>query len=253
MEDELKSTASSRNRSLYSYTYSLFGLTMFLVLLLSLEGCSWISNRRTLFSSEEEKTVPKDQYDQLLAKYEMLLKGRDGEVSDNSSSAAVEKHELVDDLNKIGPGIGDLIETVDVFGGKGLVSNSRQATPYQGQYDQETVTEEMAKLESGRKLVHQNKFDEALKTLKQLEASRIAPIRVQSKFLMGEMLFRQNEYDLSMQIFEEILHKEAFSSLVINSLGRLIVCAEKLKLAKKKEQYFSILHDLFGQGTQEIN
>jgi hypothetical protein len=59
------------------------------------------------------------------------------------------------------------------------------------------------------------------------------------------MLFRQGEFDLSMQVFEEIITKYAFSGVVIKTLGRLIVCSERLKLAKKREQYFSILHDFF--------
>ena len=37
----------------------------------------------------------------------------------------------------------------------------------------------------------------------------------------------------------------AFSGVIIKTLGRLITCAEKLKLSKKKDVYFSILHDFF--------
>ena len=48
-----------------------------------------------------------------------------------------------------------------------------------------------------------------------------------------------------MQIFEEIIEKDAFSGTVIKALGRLIVCSEKLKLEKKKERYYSLLHDFF--------
>ena len=66
---------------------------------------------------------------------------------------------------------------------------------------------------------------------------------------MGEILFSQGEYDLSLQIFEEILERHAFSGLVIKTLGRLIVCSEKLKLVGKQEKYYSILHDFFEQGA----
>ena len=51
-----------------------------------------------------------------------------------------------------------------------------------------------------------------------------------------------------MQVYEEILQKDAFSGLVLKTLGRLVVCSTKLKLKKKEEQYYSVLHDFFEQG-----
>ena len=81
--------------------------------------------------------------------------------------------------------------------------------------------------------------------MRPLEKSPVKQLMVWSKYLIGEILFKQNEFDLAMQVFEEIINKHAFSGLVIKSLGRLIVCSEKLKLTKKKEQYYSLLHDFF--------
>jgi TolA-binding protein len=84
-----------------------------------------------------------------------------------------------------------------------------------------------------------------LKLLKELESSPVKQVAVYAKFLIGEMLFKQKEYDLSSQVFESILKQYSFSGLVLKSLGRLIVCFEKLKLPGKKEKYYSILHDFF--------
>ena len=78
---------------------------------------------------------------------------------------------------------------------------------------------------------------------------RLRQIRVHAKFYIGEILFRQQEYDLAMQVFEEILDKDAFSGIVLKTLGRLVTCSKKLKLKKKKDRYYSMLHDFFGHGN----
>jgi len=48
-----------------------------------------------------------------------------------------------------------------------------------------------------------------------------------------------------MQIFEEIITRDAYSGMVVKTLGRLIVCSEKLGLKAKKDKYFSVMHDFF--------
>ena len=90
-----------------------------------------------------------------------------------------------------------------------------------------------------------NKFDAALTELKKIEKSKVKQVRVRARFSIGEIMFRQGEYDLAMQIYEEILQQDAFSGIVIKTLGRLIVCSEKLKLKKKQEQYYSMLYNFF--------
>ncbi len=81
-----------------------------------------------------------------------------------------------------------------------------------------------------------------------LEHSKVRQIAVQAKYYIGMILFKQSEFDLSMQLFEEIIRKDAFSGVVLKALGKLIVCTEKLKLSKKRERYYSMLHDFFEAG-----
>lgn len=107
------------------------------------------------------------------------------------------------------------------------------------------VEDQIQELQKATDLVQKNMLDKALMILKALENSDNIQIKVRSKFWIGEILFKQGEYDLSMQIFEEIVSHYAFSGIVIKTLGRLIVCSDKLKLKKKYDLYYSILHDFF--------
>lgn len=224
----------------------------FIILIFTLgqiSGCSWLSSRRSLFGSEAEevKMVPKTQYDDLLSKYETLLKKErqdareDGQSPTKGESEVVEKVELMDSLAKVGPG-KELVETVDVG-----ISNSKTEMPASanGAYSQDIVGSELKKYEKAKNLLAQNQVDAAMRLLKEVELSKVDTIRVHAKYLVGEIMFRQGEFDLSMQIFEEIIQKDAFSGVVLKALGRLVVCAERLKLSKKKDRYFSMLHDFF--------
>lgn len=228
------------------------------IICLSLTSCSWISSRRSLFGEDESEktkskvvtTVPKEQYDQLLKRYESLLQKKKPMSKSMNSSADTFRGEdpsmLVDQLNKVGGQKAELAETVDVFGKKGIVSQSMD--PNKGREKPVTYGEVESQIQlykKGMYFFNKNRFDQALTIFKELEKSPVKQVRVRSKFQIGEMLFKQKEFDLSMQIFEEIIQKDAFSGIVIKVLGRLIVCSEKLKLTKKRERYYSILHDFF--------
>ena len=224
-----------------------------------------MTSRDSLFGSNGKTdgklaTVPKSQYDELLKKYEIILKQSrnvhtDGEiVPDVSNDLYKEKRpdDMVNELNNLernsrGNG-ADLAETVDVFSKenepkrKGL--SSKVSIPSLD-YDEMSIGSEITHFRKATALMNQNKFDAALNEFKILEASKLRQISVRAKFSIGELLFKQGEFDLAMQVFEEILQKDAFSGLVLKTLGRLIVCSSKLKLKKKEEQYYSVLHDFF--------
>ncbi|MBP5296673.1 MAG: hypothetical protein J6Y94_05005 [Bacteriovoracaceae bacterium] len=68
--------------------------------------------------------------------------------------------------------------------------------------------------------------------------------------MTAEILYAQHEYDLAFQVYEEIIQQDAFSALVIPALAKLVTCADKLNLTEKKEQYYSLLHDVFGASVQ---
>ena len=220
-------------------SHTLMSVTLVVSMIPGLFSCSSVRGRRSLFKEDKSaQTVPKEQYDSLLEKYQKLVKEtRTAPMNEQAIAAKVKdgkmanRQSLLDDISAVN-NRGELAETVDVFS-----ESSQQAAAMNKQYESGRVTEEIKALRKGIKLVNQNKFSESLALLKGLEKSDVRHISVQAKYHIGEVLFRQSEYDLAMQTFEEIIRKDAFSGMVLKALGRLIVCTEKLKLNKKRERY----------------
>jgi len=230
-----------------------------LSLLSSLVSCSWISNKRSLFGDDDEvsaneqrsatlQTVPKAQYEQLEMKYNKLLKSmKSGEVRQVNTMGNLPPEDIVNQLNNA-TATNDLVETVDVFGNEAFKKKKfidKRMPVVTSKVTPREIEDQIIKLERAEAFIAKNKFDQALTILKELENSHVKQIKVNAKFQIGELLFIQGEYDLAMQVFEEIIHKDAFSGLVLKVLGRLIVCSEKLKQNKKQQKYYSILHDFF--------
>jgi len=248
------------------------------LLLFSMTSCSWLSNRKTLFGEEPEvskvpkttattkpmakstlsPTVSRAEYNQLLKKYEALAREK-GMVQSNQAArsqspgaqpapkafAGQDPSDIVNALNNA-PSQAELVETVDVFGKKGISTGHHEMPTVAGmKLSDSEVENQILKLRKAQALISHNKLDAALTLLKELENSSIRQIRVRTKFYLGELLFIQGEFDLAMQIYEEIIQRDAFSGIVIKVLGRLIVCSEKLKQKKKQQKYYSILHDFF--------
>jgi len=239
-----------RKRKKLLYSHVLCVLTLVL-----LSSCSWITSGRSLFGGEDETsdvipsrdTVPREQYQQLLGKYEKLLSSHKKQSMPQESNPNSAK--LLNQLSDVEKK-ADLVETVDVFKKEpsrvGIDSRIKTMPIVESRnYENIDVEGQITSLRKSKVLISKNKYDEAFKILKELEASPVRQIKVRAKFQLGEILFSQGEYDLSMQIYEEVIHNDAFSGIVIKTLGRLIVCSEKLRLDKKKEQYYSILHDFF--------
>ena len=125
-----------------------------------------------------------------------------------------------------------LAETVDVF----------SPPLVQGKM---AIQEELDVYEKAKKFLQEKQYDKASLEIKKIEKSPVRQIRVHAHFLSGEIMFESGEYDLAMQIYENILKNSAFSGLVIKSLQRLIICSEKLKLEEKRLRYHSLLHNTF--------
>lgn len=218
-----------------------------------LSSCSWVKNRRTLFGGEANakskkaptppKSVTPEQYEELAKKYEIAqnelryLKAK----TSGSVAESTPPEEITSALSNAKK-TPELVETVDVFEKKGeVVATPRINVESSGS----KISSEVLKLQNTLKLYNNGKLDQAMMQAKELEFSNVDQVRVRAKFIIGEILFTQKEYDLAMQIYEGIISKEAFSGVVLKTLGRLIVCSEKLKIVKKQEQYYSILHDFF--------
>lgn len=228
-------------------------------------GCSWIKKRRSFFWEDPKKSileedpnkVSKAQYEKLMTKYETLLKRhRESQWFGKKPGEYGRKSEkIVNDLGRIRPKI-ELAETIDLFG-KPVIDEKekeehlelvkiREMPTFVGiEGPTRSLQEEIENLIRARSYVERRKLNKAMDLLKKLDKSKDAQIRVRAKFYIGEVLFIQEEYDLAMQVFEEIISKHAFSAMTIRSLDRLVECSKKLELSKKERRYYSILKDIF--------
>jgi TolA-binding protein len=231
-------------------------------ILLSFSGCG-LAERRNQNSdqaegdqvqepvSSEQHELLKQKYDELAKRYSLLQQELES-TEGASPSILQDLNNNTQDQNKIKG--DDLAETVDVFASQQRKREDKKSlnssTPRisSENIDPDLIEEQIHILRKIEGLVNQNKFNNALNEIKKIEDSAIRQISVRAKFFLGEVLFAQEQYDLAMQVYEEIIKEDAFSGVVIKSLGRLIVCSESLKLDKKRDAYYSILHDFFERG-----
>lgn len=216
------------------------------ILLLTLASCSWLDSvERKLVGDDEPRppsrrqTVPKAQYDDLLSRFEALKR----------------EHEALKDGKNTQPLLSDLKETP-------VISNEGNASPQVETVDvfpnaaaspmppvaSGDMEEQVAIYHRALAMKAQNQ-GEAMKLFTQLVRSSAPAVKVRAQFQMGEILMAQGEYDLAMQAFDEIVGHQAFSGVVLGALRNLVVCADKLGLAQKKDQYQSLLRDVFQIGT----
>lgn len=246
----------------------------------SLSSCSSLWAHRGSSSDQEKDKKPavvsKDQYDELARKYQELLnqvKAKSDTKSEAkpttevvaqaapaiSASTGMEQVKpeapqttMIDPsevVNKIDQAIPDAkhVEGVDV-----LEPTEKKAGPpvpesmgVQNVNLTDDVDDQIIKLREATDLVKVNKFENALTILKELENSKEKQIVVRAKMALGDLLYSQGEYDLAMQVYEEIVKKYAFSGHVLKALGKLVACSEKLKQPEKQSKYYSLLHDFF--------
>ena len=240
-------------------------------------SCSTVSHRRD--DTAQVNTVPKEQYDKLVRKYQELLNKSKEQVSQLSSaiipvptpvvateSSNIEKQvkpevgaatnldpsELVNSIDKAIPDTAK-VETVDALSPEAKVEK-KEGPPVptsmgvQHVNNTDDIDDQITRLREVQELVKVNKFENALVILKELENSKEKQIVVRAKVMLGDLLFNQGEYDLASQVYEEVIKKYAFSGYVLKSLGRLVACSEKLKQPEKQAKYYSLLHDFFEAG-----
>ncbi len=203
-------------------------------------GCAGVTERKGLLSNAQEKAVSKDKYDELLKKYEKLLERND--KSQKRNTASTKKTSKVRKQNS------NLVETVDIFADKkGDVNIKSTSTllPNLQVSTEKNIDGDIQKIRKAIKLLDQKQYAQTIKILQPLESSVVRQIRVRALFYTGEALFKQKQYDLAMQTFEEILSTESFSGIILKTLRRLVTCSEKLKIQQKQEIYYSMLHDFF--------
>jgi tetratricopeptide (TPR) repeat protein len=216
--------------------------------LLLLSSCSWYRNlERSLVADDEKQAqqrskrpVSRDQYDQLVVKYEELNKKYE-ELKEGKPEP--EKSSLVDELQNTqaenfsqGAAAAADTETVNLVTNEPLASTA-------------DVTKNLdAQLNLFRRGLSMKASNpgEATKVFQQLEAQGDPAVRVRAKLQVGELLFSKQQYDLALQVFEDIINKNAHSGAVLEALKYAVACSDKLGIKNKKEQYSSVLNDVFG-------
>ena len=243
-------------------------------------SCSslWLHRGQTADSAQAGQNTPpvmvsKDQYDELARKYQELLALSKNQVSKTESpveaqenppsglekgaqtkpeigaGTSIDPSELVNHIDKAIPDTAT-VDAVDALKSEGVANNEKGPpvpTSMGVQYVNNTddIDEQITKLREVQELVKVNKFDNALTILKELENSKERQIVVRAKMMLGDLLFNQGEYDLSSQVYEEVIKKYGFSGFVLKALGKLVVCGEKLKQPEKQAKYYSLLLDFF--------
>jgi hypothetical protein len=225
--------------------YSLIPITGLLIL----SSCSWYKDlERSLVDEDQRQSrgprmVPRDQYDQLLVKYEELSKKYEQlkEKPANSQGSLVDELAKTQSENFAQSSPNVETETVNVFpastaSGQGSVSSVEVP---------EDVESQLSLYRKGLSLKTTNP-GEATKIFQQLENLAIPAVKVRAKYQIAEILLGKGQYDLSLQVFEDIISKNAESGVVLEALKGAVTASEKLGLSAKKEQYSSMLNDVFG-------
>jgi TolA-binding protein len=216
--------------------------TIMVLSIFLLASCSWYKDlERSMVEGEDSnkkasQTVSREQYDKLLLKYEELSKKFE-ELKENPNTG---KPSLMNELKEdesLMASVNDNAETVDVFTNS---LNKNSPTP--------AVSSNIeSQIELFRKAMSLKKSNstEAMKIFQQLDSQGSPIIKTRAKFEMGELFLTQGQYDLSLQIFEDIISNHAQSGVVLMALKKAVVCMDKLNLTDKKEQYESMLQDVF--------
>lgn len=201
--------------------------------LLLLSSCSWYRDlERSLVEDDEKKmkssrSVPRAQYDQLLVKYEELSKKYE-QLKERPASG---QDSLVDELQRTSSNV----ETVNVFEGESRPSAIEVPSDIESQ---------LSLYRRGLALKETNP-GEATKIFQQLENQAISPVRARAKFQIGEMLLARGQYDMALQVYEDVINKNAESGIVLDALRGAVVASDKLGIPNKKDQYSSMLNDVF--------
>ena len=128
-------------------------------------------------------------------------------------------------------------ETVNVFDSAPTPAPSRIEVPAD-------IESQLSLFRRGLALKQSNP-GEATKIFQQLETQAISPVRARAKYQIGDMLLGKEQYDLALQVFEDVINKNAESGVVLDALRGAVIASDKLGINNKKDQYASMLNDVF--------
>ena len=205
----------------------------------TLNSCSWYKDWQRSAVGDDKKTgrsrtVPREQYDQLLIKYEELSKKYEQLKEKPLESSLVDEIQSKSSENFSQTGSG---ETVDAFEAPAPVA--APTIEIDGDLNSQLTSFRRAQQ------IKDTNSSEATKIFQQLESSGHPTVKAKAKLEIGKILMDKTQYDLALQIFEDIIQKYSYSGAVLDALKYAKVCSEKLGLQNKKEQYSSMLSDVF--------
>lgn len=219
-------------------------IPLYAIILVLTSACSWYrdmqrsivdEDKKEAMAAKKRKSVSREQYDELLVKYEELSKKYES-LKDGKSSSASSLLDEIQNNSKTSANVDT--ETVDIFAPAGnQAAASTAALP-------QDIESELSLYRRGLALKNSNP-GEATKIFQQLETSRTPSVKVRAKFQVGEMLYSKQQYDLALQVFDDIISREAHSGVVLDALKYAAVCSDKLGVAQKRDQYTSLLKDIF--------
>ena len=214
-----------------------------LALLTTLSSCSWYRDfERSIVKDDgtaSSQTISRAQYDQLLLKYEELSKKYEELKERPPGSQDTLVNELQRTQSENFANTPSNVETVDVF--KSTESKSSSA-PVEVPDD---VEAQLNLYRKGIALIDSNQ-GEATKIFQELESKAIGPVKVRAKYQIGNMLLKRGQHDLALQVFEDIISQNADSGVVLDALDGAVIASEKLGMNSKKDQYASMINDVFG-------
>jgi len=221
-------------------------ISLFILSLTFFASCSGLveSTRKNLLGddsprevkSKEAKWVSKAQYDDLMAKYKTVNEKYE-KLKDDKYSQAGSGFNQVDELSKTNND-----ETVDVFGKDGIANKTPEKKLT---VNQTSMEEELDYYKKAVALKSNDKLEEALKIFQFLEKSNSKQIQIRSKRYIGDIYLSGKQYDLALQVYENMIRENAFSGSTLSALRNAAQCAEQLGLTDKKAQYESLLRDVF--------
>ncbi len=212
--------------------------------LMALNSCSWYRDvERSLVEGDDKKssskTISRAQYDNLLVKYEELSKKYELLKENRSKDQPSLKDEIqqtsYENFSNTSSNTSSNVETVDAFSNQPVAEVANVSSDVESQLSLYKKAVNLKSSASG----------DATKIFQQLETQGIPEVKVRSKLQIGEMLYEKGQYDLALQVFEDIINKYAYSGVVLDSLKYAQICSEKLGLQNKKDQYSSMINDVF--------
>ncbi|MDH4468223.1 MAG: hypothetical protein QE271_09195 [Bacteriovoracaceae bacterium] len=170
-------------------------------------------------SSALGETVPREQYETLLSQYNSLK----------------QKYEPVAPTSELNPDS----PTVELQGAVAPGDELAKMVPLADAPDlgNNNESSDFGELRKGMLAYEIQKYDLAMNIFDKLTNSREDQVKYRSRFYAAKILLAKNEYNLALQVFEDLIERYAFSGLTAESLQGAKECAEKLGKPDKVKKF----------------